>query len=88
MVFERIEELKHDYTDKYVVVDDLRPELRRFRGLTGTVKTVNMNGQALVEFDGRNNIGWYDIDIDFIKVIESPLGTVKKQKAGPAKPKR
>lgn len=73
MVFEHIEKLKRQYTDKYVVVDDSRPELRRFRGLTGTVKTVNMNGRLLVQFDGHNNIGWYDIDPAYLKVVEAPL---------------
>ena len=73
MVFEHIEKLKQEYTDKYVIVDDQLPELRRFKGLTGTVKTVNMNGQALVQFDGNNNIGWFDIDIDYLKVIDQPL---------------
>ena len=52
MVFEHIEKLKREYTDKYVVVDLSRPELRRFEGQTGVIKTVNMNGNALVEFDG------------------------------------
>ena len=47
MVFDQIERLKHEYTDKFVVVDERRPELRRFRGLTGTVRTVNMSGRAL-----------------------------------------
>ena len=60
---ERVEELKREYTDKYVVVDASRPELARFRGLTGMIKTVNMSGRALVEFDGYNNIGWYDIEL-------------------------
>ena len=62
MIFEHIDKLKSQYTDKYVVVDESQPELKRFRGLTGTVKTVNMSGRALVEFDGYANIGWYDID--------------------------
>ena len=57
MVFEHIENLKRVYTDQLVVVDDNRPELGRFQGLTGTVKTVNMSGRALVEFNGNNNIG-------------------------------
>ncbi len=70
---EKIEELKRQYTDKYVVVDESRPELRRFRGMTGTIKTVNMNGRALVEFDSHNNIGWYDIELDLLKVIDKPL---------------
>ena len=27
----------------------------------------------LVQFDGRNNIGWYDIDIDYLRVVDQPL---------------
>lgn len=81
MVFEHIEKLKQEYTDKYVIVDGSRPELRRFGGLTGTVRTVNMSGRALVEFDAYNNIGWYDIDVDFLKVIDQPLA---KPEAKPA----
>ena len=46
-------QLQREYTDKFVVADASRPELTRFRGLTGVVKTVNMSGRALVEFDGR-----------------------------------
>ncbi len=72
MVFEHIENLKRIYTDQLVVVDN-RPELGRFQGLTGTVKTVNMSGRALVEFDGFNNIGWYDIDVDFLKLVDEPV---------------
>src|SRR5437762_12430363 len=72
MIFEHIEKLKKQYTDKYVVVDDSRPELQRFRGLTGAVKTVNFSGKALVEFDGYNNIGWYDIDPVFLRVVPAP----------------
>lgn len=74
MVFEQIEQLKRQYTDKYVVVDATRPELARFRDRTGQVKTVNMSGRALVQFDGGdNNIGWYDIGLDFLKVVDKPL---------------
>ncbi len=73
MVFEHIEQLQAEYTDKYVVVDGDRPELRRFQGMTGLVKTVNMSGRALVQFDGFNNIGWHDIDIDYLKVVDKPL---------------
>ena len=83
MVFEHIEKLKHEYTDKFVVVDDGRPELRRFSGLTGLVKTVNMNGNALVEFEGLNNIGWYDIEVDFLKVVDQPVP--KEPASKPAK---
>jgi len=73
MVFEHIENLKRIYTDQLVIVDDSRTELGRFQGLTGTVKTVNMSGRALVEFDGNNNIGWYDIDVDFLKLVDEPV---------------
>ena len=73
MVFEHIENLKNTYTDKNVLVDVDRPELGRFQGLTGTVKTVNMSGRALVEFDGHKNIGWFDIDVDFLKLVDKPV---------------
>ena len=73
MVFEHIENLKRIYTDQLVIVDDNRTELGRFQGMTGTVKTVNMSGRALVEFDGYNNIGWYDIDVDFLKLVDEPV---------------
>jgi hypothetical protein len=89
MVFELIEQLKQQYTDKYVVVDASRPELARFKGQTGLVKTVNMSGRALVEFDAYANIGWYDIELDFLKVIDKPLAKEpeKEKRAEPtAKP--
>lgn len=73
MVFDQIEKLKREYTDKYVVVDAGRPDLARFRGTTGRIKTINMSGRALVEFDANNNIGWYDIALDFLKVVDQPL---------------
>jgi len=86
MVFEHIEKLKQEYTDKYVIVDATRPELRRFEGQTGVVKTVNMNGNALVEFDANLNIGWFDIAIDYLKVIDAPLPKEEPKKE-PAKKK-
>ena len=92
MVFEHIEELKREYTDKYVIVNLERPELRRFEGQTGMVKTINMNGNALVEFDGLNNIGWYDISLQHLEIVDKPLPkeepekkpAVKKPAAKPA----
>src|SRR5438128_1096351 len=84
MVFERIERLKQEYTDKYVIVDAARPELARFKGQTGRVRTVNMNGQALVEFDAYDNIAWYDIGLDFLKVIDQPLPKEEKKERAPA----
>src|SRR5277367_5392944 len=71
--FDEIEQLKQRYTDKMVAVDTALPELRRFEHQTGRVKTVNMSGRALVEFDAYDNIGWYDIELDFLRVIDQPL---------------
>jgi hypothetical protein len=72
-VFDRIQQLKQEYTDKYVVVSATRPELARFRGVVGRVKTVNMGSRALVEFlDYHKSIGWYDIDPAFLTVVDKP----------------
>jgi hypothetical protein len=83
-----IEQLKQDFTDKYVVVDAARPELKRFEGHVGQIKTVNMNGRALVQFDAWNNIGWYDIGLDYLKVVPKPeasAGDAKKENPKPVK---
>ncbi len=77
MSIDQAEQLKREYTDKWVVVDPGVPELKRFVGLTGKVKTVNMNCRALVEFDGPANIGWFDIDLGALTVVDGP---VKKEK--------
>src|ERR1700704_3175693 len=88
MIFDHIEKLKKQYTDKYVVVDESRPELRRFRGLTGAVKTVNMSGKALVEVDGYNNIGWGDIATAVLRVVPPPAPKpVESKKDKAAAPK-
>lgn len=85
-MFDRIEKLKREYTDQYVIVDADRPELARFVGYTGQVKTVNMSGRALVQFEAWNNIGWYDIDVDFLSVVPKPeAGAAKVEHAKPAK---
>ena len=84
MVFEHIEKLKRAFTDKYVVVDATRPELARFGKATGLVKTVNMSGRALVEFDQFDNTGWYDIELDFLKVVPKPEPKVAGSKNKPA----
>src|SRR6476659_6649232 len=73
MFTENIEQMKREYTDKYVVVDATQPELARFRDIVGRVKTVNMNGRALVEFDEYHlNIGWFDIAPEYLKVVDKP----------------
>jgi hypothetical protein len=87
MFAEQIEKAKRDYTDKYVVVDATRPELARFRDVVGRVKTVNMSGRALVEFDDYHlNIGWYDIDPEFLKFVDKPPPKEKKVEAKKAAP--
>lgn len=89
MLADDIEQIKADWTDKYVVVDATRPELKRFADLVGQVKTVNMSGRALVEFaDYALNIGWYDIDLDYLKIVPKPepkpAAAKEKPKAKPA----
>lgn len=83
MSIELAEKLKQKLTDKWVVVDPAAPELKRFAQWTGKVRTVNMNGRALVEFDGPVDIGWYDIDPAFLTVVDGP-----KPKAPPAPAKK
>lgn len=70
MSFAAVEQLKAQYTDKLVEVDPSIPELRRFKGLVGTVKTVNMNGRLLIQFDHPVDIGWYDIDPAYLRIVE------------------
>ena len=82
MAFDHIEKIKREYTDKYVTVDGDRPELARFKGEVGQVITVNMSGRALVEFvDYHLNIGRYDIDLDYLKVVDKPAPKEKKTEA-------
>ncbi|NBW97817.1 MAG: hypothetical protein EBR28_14100 [Planctomycetia bacterium] len=91
-MFDVIERLKADWTDKYVVIASPAPELARFARATGQVKTVNMNGRCLVEFDQYNNIGWYDIDPAALKIVPKPEPKPPEPKAEkaakptPAKP--
>lgn len=95
MSIDQAESLKTELTDKWVVVNNDVPELRRFAGLTGKVKTVNMNCQALVEFNGPADIGWYDINPAFLSVVDAPAAKEKPKadskdkpaaKAAPKKP--
>jgi hypothetical protein len=72
-MFDVINRLKSEWTDKYVVINSPAPELARFAAATGIVKTVNMNGRCLVQFDQFNNIGWYDIDPSCLKIVPKPL---------------
>lgn len=81
MSIAQAERLKAELTDKFVVVSEGVPELRRFSGLTGTVKTVNMSCRALVQFDGPVDISWYDIDPAYLQVVAAPQP--KKSEAKP-----
>lgn len=83
---DRAEQLKTELTDKWVTVSAEVPELRRFSELTGRVKTVNMNCRALVEFDGAEDIGWYDIDPSYLTVVDGPREKKKPEKKPVAKP--
>jgi hypothetical protein len=88
MFSDQIEQMKRDYTDKFVLVDATRPELARFRDVVGRVKTVNMSGRALVEFDEYHlNVGWYDIDPEFLKVVDQPPPKPVKTEVKKAAPK-
>jgi hypothetical protein len=87
VMFDVIERLKSEWTDKYVVVSSPAPELARFSRTTGVVKTVNMNGRCLVEFDQFNNTGWYDIDPACLTIVAKPEpkpAAAKESKAPPA----
>ncbi len=81
---ERMENLKAEYTDQYVIVDETRPELARFKGLVGQVRTINFNGRALVQFDGAGNRGRYDIELDYLKVVDKPQPKPPPEKKKPA----
>ena len=83
MISEQIEKIKSEYTDKYVTVRAEKPELVRFKNYVGQVKTVNMSSRALVQFDDFNqNTGWYDIELDYLKVVDKPLPKESRKPAG------
>ncbi len=83
MLRERSLRLNEQYAGQYVVVDAKRPELARFEGTVGQVKAVNMNGLALVEFDRTNDRARYDIELDYLRVVDRP-----EPNGGGAKPER
>ena len=80
MLAERVEQLKAEYVDQYVAVDEERPELTRFMNMVGQVRDINLNGQALVEFDADNNRGRHDIGLDYLKVVDKPAPPPAKAK--------
>jgi hypothetical protein len=40
--------------------------------MTGRIKTINLSGRALVQFDGENNRGWYDVALECLQVVDAP----------------
>ncbi len=74
--FEEKDEVRKQWIDQYVKVNDTRPELKRFAGVVGRVVTVNYGGNALVDFqDG----GWYDIPAspDYLVKLDVAEGQAK-----------
>lgn len=66
-----IESLKREWTGRRVEAIGSSPTLRRFAGRAGTVVTVNMNGRALVQFDGGVDITWYDLPLEDLRTVIS-----------------
>jgi len=88
MLREQVETLRREYTDKYVAVVGGRADLARFQGMVGQVKTVNLSGRALVQFDADGDRGWYDLAVEHLKVVEAPPPKTAEKKAETAgKPK-
>jgi hypothetical protein len=90
MLPERVEKLRLEYADQYVAVEGDLPGLARFKGKVGQVRTINVNGRALVEFE--NDRGRYDLELDYLKVVdkpkpkEPPAKVAKKPTPAPPKP--
>lgn len=89
MLPERVERLRLEYTDQYVVVEGELPHLAQFKGKVGQVRTINVNGRALVEF--QSDRGRYDLELDYLKVVDKPKpkelpAKAPKGEAAPAKP--
>jgi hypothetical protein len=83
--FTKIDELRRQWIDQYVVANTERPELKRFGDTVGRVVTVNYNGKALVDFqDG----GWYDItaSADFLRPLDPEEGKKKYKNVNSAQP--
>ena len=84
-LFTRVDQLRDEWIDQYVMVRPDRPELQRFQGIVGRVVTVNYNGKALIDFqDG----GWYDItaSAEVLQKIDSAEGKTKYKNVNSAQP--
>jgi hypothetical protein len=85
MDFTRIDELRRQWVDQYVVANTEHPELKRFGETVGRVVTVNYNGKALVDFqDGA----WYDVtaDSEFLRKLDPEEGKKKYKNVNSAQP--
>jgi hypothetical protein len=83
--FTRLDELRNEWIDQYVVVNPDHPELKRFGDTVGRVVTVNYNGKALVDFqDGA----WYDItaSAEFLRKLDPEEGKKKYENVNSAQP--
>lgn len=83
--FTKLDDLRREWIDQYVVANTDRPELKRFGDAVGRVVTVNYNGKALVDFqDG----GWYDItaSTDFLRKLDVDEGKKKYKNVNSAQP--
>lgn len=79
MLVEHLEALKQQYVGRTVEISSARPQLARFAGRKGLVKTINFNGQALVQFEGPDQ-AWYDVDLDQLTIVTDPdEGTAKSE---------
>jgi hypothetical protein len=81
----QLEQLKREWTDQYVVVNQDRIELKRFGTTVGRVVTVNWNGKAIIDFqDG----GWYDITAgaEYLKRLDPAEGKAKYKNVNSAQP--
>jgi len=75
-LFARLDELRAEWIDQYVLIKPDRVELQRFQGIVGRVVTVNYNGKAIIDFqDG----GWYDItaSADCLQKVDAAEGKAK-----------
>ena len=83
--FELAEQLKREWTDQYVTIKPIRPELKRFEGIVGRVVTVNYNGRAIIDFqDGA----WYDIaaSSEHLNRLDPAEGAQKYKNVNSAQP--
>lgn len=81
-----VERLKREWTGRRVAVASEAPRLRRFRTILGTVVTLNMNGRALVRFDGPVDIGWYDVALADLNPVAAPPPPEERLPPPPGEP--